>query len=356
MSQPPDSPSPADDQAGRNPADSQPQPVRDVLPPVQPPTAGFLLQLFLIPLVIVSIIVLVWLMFSWLVHMGSDPKQIVRDLQTLDESSWQKAYTLSNMLRNPDHEELRDDAELAGEIAAVLGEELESADASEARIRLRVFLAKALGEFRVLSGLPVLVRAAETEREADERHVRLAAIESIAVLAVNAGEERVRDEPGVMDALLAAAREQSEVDQTPEDAPPSAAEVRSTAAFALGVIGGEAALDELATLLHDASPNARYNAATGLARHGDARAMPTLIEMLQPNNDAGLADELSDTQKSFKRGLVLTNGLNATAELLRHSPEADLAPLREAVEALSKADVPNAVQLRATETLRSFPE
>jgi hypothetical protein len=41
-----------------------------VLPPVEAPSAGFLLQLFFIPMVIVTIIVSIWAMFSWLVHLG----------------------------------------------------------------------------------------------------------------------------------------------------------------------------------------------------------------------------------------------------------------------------------------------
>ena len=42
------------------------------LPPVEAPTASFVLQLFLIPLLIVSIVVLLWLVFSWMAHLGRD--------------------------------------------------------------------------------------------------------------------------------------------------------------------------------------------------------------------------------------------------------------------------------------------
>ena len=45
----------------------------DDLPPVEPPSAGFLVQLFLVPALIVGIIVCVWLAFHWLAQLGNDP-------------------------------------------------------------------------------------------------------------------------------------------------------------------------------------------------------------------------------------------------------------------------------------------
>ena len=75
------------------------------LPPVEAPTGSFILQLFLIPLVIVTMVVLLWLMFSWLAHMGRDnPQAIVQQLSRFDESSWQRAYELAELLRSPDGE------------------------------------------------------------------------------------------------------------------------------------------------------------------------------------------------------------------------------------------------------------
>ena len=48
-------------------ATSSNQPVNpdDSLPPVEPPSAAFLVQLFLVPGIIVAIIVCVWLAFHW---------------------------------------------------------------------------------------------------------------------------------------------------------------------------------------------------------------------------------------------------------------------------------------------------
>src|SRR5690348_13895689 len=61
------------------------------LPPVEPPSAGFIVQLFVIPAVIVAIIVVVWALFSWLAHTGSDPKAYVEAMKRDNESRWQAA-------------------------------------------------------------------------------------------------------------------------------------------------------------------------------------------------------------------------------------------------------------------------
>jgi hypothetical protein len=63
-----------EDSASRTPSTLSPN---DALPPVEPPSAGFILQLFVIPGVIVTIIVLVWLLFNWLAQMGNDPQAYV---------------------------------------------------------------------------------------------------------------------------------------------------------------------------------------------------------------------------------------------------------------------------------------
>ena len=65
------------------------------LPPVQPPTAGFVFQLFIIPAIIVGIIAVVSLLFSWLAHMGGTSESLVEDLERGGPHSWQTAYNLA---------------------------------------------------------------------------------------------------------------------------------------------------------------------------------------------------------------------------------------------------------------------
>ena len=313
---PPDGPSSAD----------------DMLPPVQPPAAGFILQLFLIPLIIVAIIVAIWLMFSWLAHMGNDPQDLVRDLRHMDGDSWRKAYALSNVLRNPENDALKDDAELCRELASALSAQTAAGSSEADRVRFRVFLCKALGEFRVVEGLPALVEAAARTGSQAELDVQYAAIESIAVLAHNVGPETIRSDADAMTVLLAASRQ-------PGDREPAGRKgaLRSTAAFALGVIGGQEATSRLTRMLNDVRPNVRYNAATGLARHGDIHALPVLLEMLDPDNDTALKDEKTDSAREAKRLLVLTTGIRAATQLATQNPSANVTKLTTAVENLSRS-------------------
>ena len=56
----------------------------------------------------------------------------------------------------------------------------------------------------------------------------------------------------------------------------------------MGVIGGKAFKERLESLLTDGNADVRYNAATWLAAEGDAQAVPTLAEMLDPDESAGI--------------------------------------------------------------------
>ncbi len=316
----------------------------EVLPPVEAPNAGFLLQLFFVPLVIVAIIVTIWASFSWLVHSASDPKDLVRDIRALNDASWQRAYTLGDMLRNPEFDALKEDQGLAKELTEVLQQELAAAKMDVQRIKLRIYLCRILGEFRLLDVAPALVAAAQTERDPKELAVRRSAVEGLAVLAGNVGDEKLRDTKDVLDVLLKASQERAA-----DAASAERDELRSTATFALGLVGGEEALNRLTRLLDDAHVNTRYNAATGLARRGDPRCEPVLLEMLDPANPQAIAQETKADGQARKRIDVLSAGIHATLRLAAQAPAADLTRLKAAVARLTQAEIPRAVRAQAEE-------
>lgn len=304
----------------------------DALPPVQPPSGAFVLQLFFIPLLIVALIVCVWLVFSWLAHVGSDPQDLVRDLRRLNDSSWQKALNLANLLRNPEFDKVKDNSELCGEIAKVLENEIAAGKMDEARLRLRIFLCRALGEFRVADGVPTLIKAATEERDPAEISVRAAAVEAIAVLADKVGSESLRKNEALVDALNEAASSRSEI---PEQRHVHD-ELRSRAAFTLGVIGGEASLSRLEIMLGDSNTNVRYNATVALARNGDYRATPGLLEMLQPSNEHAVNEEKSKSEKQSKLLRVQNAALDGVTQLWKKTPAADAEQLSKITAALEK--------------------
>jgi hypothetical protein len=150
------------------------------------------------------------------------------------------------------------------------------------------------------------------------------------------GPERLRERPALIAVLLEAAD---------DPRPP----LRSAAAFTLGVIGGTEAEAKLETLLADAYPDVRYNAATGLARHGNLKAVDVLLEMLDPNESAGIAVEKQVPARDFKRAMILVNALRATGQLASADPTADMSRLTEAVRRLARADVDESVRVKAIE-------
>jgi HEAT repeat protein len=327
--------SPAKSEGARLPVES--------LPPVAPPTATFILQLFLIPLLIVSIVVLLWLLFGWIAHMGHDnAADLVRGIERGDNSSGQLAFDLAAMLRSPDpkYDALRDDAALATRLANFLDRDLAEplTRSDDKRVMRRMYLCRVIGEFHTPAGLPVLLKAAQEERDPVDVEIRFSAIEAIATLADHCGVESFRTSD-VEDVLLAASHAADDSAASSASGEPPLyrphSELRAVAAFALGVIGGEQATERLAQMLHDPYPNARFNAATGLARAGDMRCEGVLREMLDPANDLAVKDEANPNDQARKRTTVLLNGIKATLYLSQSNPAADLTKLKHSLQNLS---------------------
>lgn len=299
----------------------------NALPRVEPPSAGFILQLFVVPAVIVAIIVAIWLMFNWLAHMGDNPETYVRALSRENAARWQAAVNLANALRRPGSK-FKSDSHLAAQLSQVLEGELADAKAAgdEADIRARVYLCRALGEFEIADGLPVLLTAARTQRTEAEIPVRSSAIEAIALLASGPAGPKVRGNPAVAATLIDCSREAD-------------AALRSRCAFALGVLGGESSLPRLEQMLADPIADVRYNAATGLARHGDALAIDVLTEMLDPAQAQVTESKQDQIAQDYKRPMIQQNALRAAQMLAKANSGADLSGLQAAAKRLSEAKV-----------------
>ena len=306
------------------------------LPPIKPPTAGFVLQLFFIPMIIVAIIVMVWLMFSWLAHMGSNPQDLVDGILKANAKSWQDAERLAEMLRDPSQQSLKKDTALARKLSEALGKLLDAKHSDENTVNLRVYLCKVLGEFEVPDGYPVLLRAATQQNHDADIDVRRSALESIALLA-RTNRQRFQSDEKLMGVLRDAVFTRGGGDKKTRR---REAKLRERAAFALGVIGGRPALDVLSQVLTDPQPNPRYNATTGLARHGDSRAIPMLIEMLDADNEFADVGEAKEPAQQWKRLTVLNNGIQATRLFIEQNSAADRSGLKLALQKLIESDMP----------------
>lgn len=335
----------------------------DALPPVTVPSAKFLIPLFVIPFCIVSSIVVVWALFSWLAQQGGDPQVDIDALGRDNAYRWQAAHNLANALQNPRYVELREDAESAKKLSDLLAKELAEPLPTDADERgqdqnLRVYLCRALGEFLVPDGVPVLILAAKpTEGDADlvvaHLPVRLAALEALSVTLGHAYEKQRKGDwsavPGeILPSLMAAADFRSD-DSAVQ---PLATQVRMRAAFGLGLEGSDAALNRLERMMVDPSPDVRYNAATGLARNGDIRALPLLTDMLNPKVTEGVNAEAILEAQPAKRRNIYEAALLASEKLLERNTRDDMQALRDALTQFANASgVDDDLRIKARELL-----
>ena len=299
----------------------------DSLPPVEPPSAAFLVQLFLVPGVIVAIIVCVWLAFHWLAHLGNDPQAYVRTLRRANEGRWQAALNLANDLRGPNGSGLKADVKLASELGSILDDEVGSGRTGEQSETLRLYLCRALGEFTVPEAAPALVRRVNAN---DDDLTTQAAIEAIAVLATNlqnAGRS-FENRDDVVAAVLAATTSAN-------------SRVRDACGFTLGVLGGERSIDGLLRLVGDPSADVRSNAALGLARLGHPDAYDTLSEMLALEDvylDEKTPDDKMQSER-YKRALVVVNALRGITMLIDATNEGPPSGVIKKIEELQQDSV-----------------
>jgi hypothetical protein len=304
----------------------------DNLPPVEPPSAAFLIQLFVVPALIVLVIVGVWLTFTWLVRRTS-PETMIQGLESGPSvARWQRASELADMLRNKRFGEFKRDAKAAGQLARILNREIDQATSEhgmeEEEITLRYFLARALGEFEVQEGIDVLLKAAQTERAPGEQLVRHGALEAIAVRAHNLSELKPPKTPQNDD--LMPALEKLSADKDPQ--------IRSQAAYALGQIDTPAAIKRLEVLVDDPDADTRYNAAVALARRGKEKALETLAEMLDLEELSSMRAGNDERSEATRRAVIISNALHAVETLANQNPAADFALVIESLERLAAAD------------------
>ncbi len=304
--------------------------------------AGFLIKLILLPAGVVALFVAVAVLFSWVTLSPKDLDDLATALERPGRSRWQAAFGLANLLANPQDQQICHDRELALRLCAILQRELDHPRPGRESVLLRVYLCRAVGEFRLPEVLPVLLQAA-SDRATGNRLVRRSAVEALAVVAHNLDSPQVADSKQLLSVLTTAAGDAD-------------ADLRSTAAYALGVVGGRKAQEVLVPLLDDGDRNVRYNAANALARNGDPRALPVLMEMLElADARTGEAFETTGAQPGQSyRDRVAINAIRALGKLLARAPEENTPAVRARLQRLASEHVAPPVRLEALDLLRRW--
>ncbi|MCA9211642.1 MAG: HEAT repeat domain-containing protein [Planctomycetales bacterium] len=311
----------------------------ELLPPVKPPSAGFLMQLFFIPMIIVSVIVCLVLLFNWLSQRSTKPEDLVKRLRSGNAASWQTALDVANLLTDNRRKELRKSPELAAEVARMLDDQLEAGKLGDRDIDLRFYLCLALGTFEIEDGFDSLVKAAKTERDRSEVRVRTAAIEAVA-RRINVQEKNraaIADNQDLLGALVDASN-RTDNDPTTEQ---RCSELRYTTAYTLGLLGTDKANEALAPMVSDSASAVRYNAATGLARWGDDRCIFPLLEMMDLEYELTLPQKLPAKVKKEPKPLTVRqrnqffiNAVRAAKLLFETNKEVDRTDLVDAMKTL----------------------
>lgn len=315
-----------------NPSNMEPRrPLgEDLLPPVEEPSARFIIQLFVVPALIVLVIVLVWLSFNWLVRSTAlGPEALIQGIeQGPGVARWQRANELADLLHDKRYPEFRQSHEAAAHLARILDREIDGADMANDDIEFRKYLARAVGEFDVQEGTDVLLKAAETNRDAAEQKVRDAALQAIAVRAYNL---KRLDPP----------QELSRPDLEPrllKLASDSDPRIRFQVAYVMGQLGTPAALKQLEGMVDDPDADTRYNAAVALAHRGNAKSIETLGEMLGLDELASVSSEENEASQTYKRSVLIASAIDAAHALARENRKVDLSPVITALEQIVSAD------------------
>jgi hypothetical protein len=268
------------------------------LPQVEPPSAGFVVQLFVIPAVVVFVVIIVWLLFGKLAGGERDAMEYVRRLRSPD-ANWRYAFELASLIQHD--AKIGSDPVLLGELTDLLSHEL---DTPEQDPELTQYVALTLGAFKTLeaktqSGQSVdplgpLARALAPKYQGK---VRIAAAASLAKQAARLNGQL--EDPSAIKALGEAAAS-------------GEPEIRQVAVYALGFFGGPLATQLLRERIQtDEDRFVRYNAAVALARRGDRAAETTLREMLSTSELNKLIDLAGATEKQNKLEAIELEALEA---------------------------------------------
>src|SRR3954468_1167381 len=136
------------------PAKYEPRPPlgEELLPPVEQPSARFIMQLFVVPALIVVLIVAVWLSFNWLVRSTAlGPEKLIQGIEDGPSvARWQRASELADLLQNKRSSNLKRAPGAASHLAGMVGRELErrkSGDYGEEQAPLAIFPRNGPGQF-----------------------------------------------------------------------------------------------------------------------------------------------------------------------------------------------------------------
>ena len=301
------------DEFYRSPTDTDPpaDAAAQHLPPAEPPSAGFIVQLFLVPALIVGVIVGVYFLFGRLASGELDWRQQVVDVRSQNEHvRWRGALGLAQMLdadaqQGASGQGLSRNPEIAAALTELFHETKARSPRDDETRRQLEFLTKALGRLDTAEAiLPVLFATIEEDPDPELHKHSLTAVVMIAGRAFE--RDAPLTDPSFVRRLIAV----SEADDVLS---------RHQAAFTLGLIPTPAARARLQALVQDGDLMTRVNAAIGLVRHNSADGLPVFEQVFadlaaRPLDPAAAKTDVL-AQEYFERQQICSNCLKAVGLL-----------------------------------------
>jgi HEAT repeats len=310
------------------------------LPQVEPPSAGFVIQLFVIPAAVVVVVIVVWLLFGKLAGGERDATEYVRQLRS-PTANWRLAFELASLIQHDP--KIGSDPLLLGELSDLLSHGLDQPNADP---QLTQYLALSLGAFRTLEARTSSGRTVDAlaplEQALEGKYpvsIRIAAAASLAKQAARL-DGKLDDEQAVKALGAAAATGEPEV--------------RQIAVYAIGFFGGDAATELLRERVkQDEDRFVRFNAAVALGRRGDLAAENTLREMLSTPDLMKVIDIASESEKQNKIEGIELEAMGALRTSISGGSAALGKALSKQITELSKSGLVS-VRSQAQELLQNL--
>ena len=295
-------------------------------------------QFFLIPLAVVAVIGVVYLGFRSMVADTRGPRDYLAEVQNGGtDRRWPAAYELSRLMDDP---QVRADRSLA----PALVKAFEQAKDDDPRIRR--YLALAIGRLDPplpADAIDVLSKSLDEPDRAAAPGIDAWISRLTGWSDSDLGEVRI----STIWALGASGDPRVAVRLMPFYQSPDAG-VRKIVVYALGALPGDAQLETLRAALQDPEPDVRWNAAVGLARHGDRQGAGVIRQMIDRDYVEHIVKrEVRQDQDLDPIADVMISGLRAAAALKDET-------FRESIAQLSQQDRSMKVRQAALDALRAI--
>ena len=259
-------------------------------------------QFFLIPLAVVAVIGVVYLGFRSMIVDTRGPREYLAEVQNGGtDRRWPAAYELSRLMDDP---KVRADQSLAPALVKAFEQAKDDDPADSPVSRARHRPAGSATARRRDRGAQQVARRTGSCRPAQDWVSRLTGWSDS-----DLGEVRI----STIWALGASGDPRVATHLLPFYQSPDAG-VRKMVVYALGALPGDAQLDTLRAALQDAAPDVRWNAAVGLARHGDRQGAGVIRQMIDREYVEHIVTrEVRQDQDMDPIADVMISGLRAAA-------------------------------------------